>query len=119
MTDRRVRPPPSTHSARGVGGAGAASSGALSRTELERVVWEREMRRLRVGSRVLVVVLVALIARGIVSGVNPVLAFTAAVIVGLLIACLRLAHQGRELEPSACAERRPLSGGPGARPARR
>lgn len=81
--------------------AGANPGHAPSRQQLTRDVWAREMNRLRVGARVLLAVLLALLARVIISGVNAALALTGAVLAVLLGADLLLLHRGRRLEPPA------------------
>ena len=81
-------------------------SQASSPDRLKRAVWEREMRRLRVSARVLIAVLLALAVRVVVSGINAVIGFTAAIVAGLLIVSLGLARQGRRLEPTSREELR-------------
>lgn len=59
------------------------------------------MRRLRVSVRLLVAALLALAVRIVVSGINAVIGFTAAIVAGLLVVALLLARQGRRLEPTS------------------
>lgn len=73
----------------------------------QRAIWERAMRRLRVSVRLLGVVLLALGARMVITGVTVLSALTAAIIAGLLFASMHLAHQGRRLEPRQDADREP------------
>lgn len=57
------------------------------------------MRRLRFGTRVLTVVLLALAARVVVSGVNFAIGLSGAIVAVLLLASILLMRQGRQLEP--------------------
>jgi hypothetical protein len=83
-------------------GGNARARGAVGRGgELERVVWEREMRRLGVGIRVLLVVLLALAVRVVVSGLNVAATLSLVIVCGLLVAASLLTRQGRRLEPPA------------------
>ncbi|MGB9185038.1 MAG: hypothetical protein WCB67_13335 [Solirubrobacteraceae bacterium] len=77
-----------------------------------RATWEREMRRLSIGRRVLFAVLLALAARVIVSGLNFASGVSLAVVAALFVASLVLTRQGRRLEPSqpSGAERNGESG---------
>jgi hypothetical protein len=73
------------------------SAPRLGGEPLTRVAWEREMRRLRAGVKVLIAVLVALLARVMVSGVSAALELTGAIIAALLITSLLLIHEGRRI----------------------
>lgn len=73
----------------------SASEGA----ELERAVWERVMRRLRVSTRLLSAVLLALVARAIGSGLGFAVELSATIVAFLLLVALLLTRQGRRLEP--------------------
>lgn len=64
------------------------------------------MRRLQIGVRLLTAVLLALVARIVVDGLEPVSAVTAVVIGGLLVAALGLRSEGRQLEPESHQPRR-------------
>ncbi len=57
------------------------------------------MRRLRLGTRLLTVVLMALAGRAIASGVSLATALAGVLISLLLLAALVLTHEGRELGP--------------------
>ena len=59
------------------------------------------MRRLRVYTRLLAAVLLALAARIVVAGPSPLTAVTATIIAGLLLASLRLSHYGRRHQPAS------------------
>lgn len=67
---------------------------------MQRATWEREMRRLSIGRRVLLVVLLAVAARVIASGLNFASGLSLAIVVALFAASLLLTRQGRRLEPS-------------------
>lgn len=66
---------------------------------LERKVWEREMRTVRTVVRILTVVLLALLARALITGLTTPLAIAAIIIGGLLLAALALYRRGRAIEP--------------------
>jgi hypothetical protein len=70
-------------------------------SQLQRAVWELQMKRLRVITRVLAAVVLALGARAIADGLSPAIAVTMAILIMLLAASLGLARQGRMLEPSS------------------
>jgi hypothetical protein len=57
------------------------------------------MHRLHVSTRLLTVVLLAILAHMVASGASVPVAVTAAIIAGLLIFSLLLTRQGRQLEP--------------------
>jgi hypothetical protein len=78
--------------------------------KLERAVWEREMRRLRVSVRLLTAILLALATRSIAAGITPTLGLTGAIVAVLLISSLVLTNHGRRLEPPASPERRSKDG---------
>jgi hypothetical protein len=59
------------------------------------------MRRLRVTTRVLAMILLALAARAVLSGFSAAIELTAAIVAGLLVVSLFLARQGRGLEPTS------------------
>jgi hypothetical protein len=62
-------------------------------------MWEHEMRRLRLASRVLVAVAVAVAVRVIVSGLTVTTGLSL-VVIGLLLGAVRLLiRQGRRLQP--------------------
>jgi hypothetical protein len=67
---------------------------------MQRATWEREMRRLSIGRRVLLVVLVALGARVAVSGLNAAGVLSLAIVAALLVVSLVLSRQGHRLERS-------------------
>jgi len=81
------------------GNARRAGSRREPGTVLDRAVWEREIRSLRVIARSLIVVLLAIGARAILDGVTVAVALTGVVVVALLLACLGLLRQGGQLEP--------------------
>jgi hypothetical protein len=58
------------------------------------------MRRLSIGRRVLLVVLLVLAARVIVSGLNFASGLSLAIVAALFVVSLLLTAQGRRLEPS-------------------
>ncbi len=66
----------------------------------QRAIWEREMRRLNIGRRVLLAVLLAVGARVILSGLNVASGLSLTIVAALLLASLRLSRQGRRLESS-------------------
>jgi hypothetical protein len=63
-------------------------------------MYELAMRRVAVTVRVLSVVLAALVAKGIVDGLNLALGLSAVLITALLAAAVVLLFQGRLLRPS-------------------
>jgi hypothetical protein len=88
--------------------AGAQSPvqrGTPKRRDAERLMWERTMRRLRVSTRLLAAVLLALLVRMLAIGANLLLGLTAVVVAALLLGSLLITSQGRRLEP-----RRPRRG---------
>ncbi len=93
-----VRQPPA--------GTPAERSQTYTPQALPRAVWEREMRRLQVGVRVLAAVLLALATRIIVDGLEPVSAATSGVIAVLLVATIGLRREGRRLEPPPSEQRK-------------
>jgi hypothetical protein len=103
-TRRSNRGPPSRREHRVV------RAGDQSRNQLERAVWERVMRRLRVGSGLLAAVLLALVARMIISGVTLTLGVSATIIVVLLAASLMMTAHGRRLEPPRPLDRSQIGG---------
>jgi hypothetical protein len=79
-----------------------------SRLELERAVWERVMKRLRVSTRVLSLVLIALLIRMTASGPSVAAEVAGAIVAGLLLASVLLTRQGHQIEPPTPAvARRP------------
>jgi ABC-type transport system involved in cytochrome bd biosynthesis fused ATPase/permease subunit len=64
------------------------------------------MRRLRFGTRVLTVVLLALAARVLAFGVNFAIGLSGAMVAVLLLASILLPRQGRQLEPRIAPTRR-------------
>jgi hypothetical protein len=83
---------------------------ATDSCEFKHDVWEREMRRLGVSTRVLAAVLLALIARILVSGLTLAGGVAAMVCAALTLASLLLTRYGRRHEPpqrrSTSADRR-------------
>ena len=71
-----------------------ATRGALGRER-----WELAMHRLRLCNRLLAMVLLALAARALVSGVTPAVGWSTVIIALLLVVSLRLTAQGRKLDP--------------------
>ena len=57
------------------------------------------MRRLRLATWVLVVVLLALIARSLILGLTVAAELSGPVVAGLLVAAVLLTRQGRRIEP--------------------
>jgi hypothetical protein len=74
---------------------------ARTAADIERGVWERAMRQLRVCSRLLAAVLVAVGARIVITGATPLTAVTATIIAVLLAASLLLSRQGRRHQPAS------------------
>jgi hypothetical protein len=70
-----------------------------NRRELERAVWERVMKRLRISTRMLSAILLALLARVIVSGLSVATELSAAIITPLLLGSVLLTRHGHRLEP--------------------
>lgn len=68
-------------------------------TEIDRAVWERTMRQLSVGTRLLATGLVALGARLVIAGPTPVTVLSAAILALLFLAALLLTRHGRRYEP--------------------
>lgn len=66
---------------------------------IDRLVWERVMRRLHVTARLLAAVLLALAARMILGGPSLVIDLMTAVTAAILLASLLLIRHGRGLEP--------------------
>ena len=87
------------------GGKARARSARGTGGGLERAVWEREMRRLGVATRVLLVVLLVLAVRVVGSGLNTAAAVSLVIVCGLLAAASLLTRQGRRLEPPAAHRR--------------
>jgi hypothetical protein len=73
------------------------------------------MRRLSIGRRVLLVVLLAVGARVIVSGLDFASGLSVAVVAALFAASLLLTRQGRRLEPSPPSGAERTSEPPGRR----
>ncbi len=63
-------------------------------------IWEREMRRLRVSTRLLATALVAVLARIILAGPTAMTGLVAAVFAVLTLASLLLSHYGQRREPA-------------------
>ncbi len=88
-----------------IGGAHSARQGAsrrgrpaqASRKELDRLEWERAMKRLNVLTRALAAVLLALFVRMVVLGVTVPIALTTSILAVLLIASVLLARRGKRL----------------------
>ena len=74
--------------------------------ELDRLAWERTMKRLRASTRALAAILVALAARMIVFGATALAALVAAILALLTLASVLLTRQGRQLEPSRTRQAR-------------
>lgn len=89
-TDRPVakqRPRPSSRSV-GVG------------LERDRAMWEDAMRKLRIGTWALSIVLLAIIARAVLDGLTTAAELTGALVALILLAVLLLRRRGRGLEPA-------------------
>lgn len=84
-----------------------AALSTSSRPAIDPAVWQRQMRSLRIIARSLGVVLLTLIARAVITGLTPTVALTTAGTVVLLLACVRLLHRGRQLEPHRHPRARP------------
>jgi di/tricarboxylate transporter len=80
-----------------------------SKAEVRRALWEREMRRLRLITWVLAVVLLALIARSLMLGLTVAAELSGPVVAALLLAAVLLTRQGRRIEAhiSSSAKRNP------------
>jgi hypothetical protein len=88
------------------GASGSAHSSPAAQQapgRLERAVWERSMSRLRLCNRILTVVLLALVARALLSGFTPAVELTATMIAVLLFASVLLTVHGRGLDPDRAA----------------
>jgi hypothetical protein len=72
-----------------------------SRTDPQHAVWEREMRRLGVSTRLFAVILAAVVARILISGLTVTSGIVAAVTALLTLASLLLTRYGRRHEPSS------------------
>ena len=70
---------------------------------MNQTAYDRAIRRLRVCVRVLSAVLLALIARSVIDGVNLAIVLTEALIALLLLASAALWRHGRRLQPHASA----------------
>ncbi len=79
----------------------AFSTTSASQAEVVQAIWEREMRRLSVITRLLGTVLLALGARMLVTGPTLSSAVTAGVTVILLLAAILLTRRGRKLKPAS------------------
>jgi hypothetical protein len=79
--------------------ARSPARGDSTRRTLGRADWEQAMNRLRICSRLLTMVLLALVVRALVSGVTPAVGWSAAIIALLLLASLLLTAHGRRLDP--------------------
>jgi hypothetical protein len=99
----RDRQRSATGSARAGRDRAAAGPGHAEADRLARTVWEREMRRLRAGNRLLLAVLVALAARVAISGLTFASGLSLAVAGVLLLASLLLTRHGRRLAPARAA----------------
>jgi hypothetical protein len=71
------------------------------RIDPQHAVWEREMRRLGVGTRLFVIILAAIVARILISGLTVSSGIVAAVSALLTLASLLLTRYGRRREPSS------------------
>jgi hypothetical protein len=69
------------------------------RIRVERYLWERTMRRLRISNWLLAALLIALIVRLLIAGAAIAGVLAATTIAAVLLAMLRLTSQGRRLEP--------------------
>ncbi len=85
------------------GSAHSSPAGEQAPGRLERAVWERSMSRLRLCNRILTVVLLALAARGLLSGFTPAVELTATMIALLLLGSVLLTFHGRGLDPDRAA----------------
>jgi hypothetical protein len=72
-----------------------------SRVVIAQEIYERTMCRLRVAIRLLAVVLLALVARGLIDGLTAADVISGTVIALLLIASVGLWRQGRRIRPDA------------------
>src|ERR1700722_112424 len=72
-----------------------------SRIDPQHAVWEREMRRLVVSTRMFAVILAAVVARILLSGLTVTNGIVAAGSALLTLASLLLTHYGRRHEPSS------------------
>jgi hypothetical protein len=93
------------------------STAAPPPRQLSRAAWEQEMRRLRLSNRLLGIVLLAIVTKGIISGPQLIEFVVGATTALLLLASLALSRQGRRLEPHAkpaeqSVGREPGSAGP-------
>jgi len=82
--------------------AGTARSAPIRTGKMDtsgRLVWERSMRRLRVSTRLLGAILLALLARMILIGATLMTAMTSAIIAVLVIASVLPTRMGKRLEP--------------------
>jgi hypothetical protein len=95
MTDQTTRGSSTARRRKG----DAPQRSPASRSDLERAIWDREMRRLRMATRLLSAVLLALVARMIISGPRFATELSAAIITLILLATLCLTRRGRRLRP--------------------
>jgi hypothetical protein len=84
----------------------AATVTATATQGLSRVAWEREMRRLRTGIRLLLAVAVAIGVRVIVAGLTFAAGLGFAVVGLALAGSLVLLREGRRLEPPPSGDSR-------------
>jgi 4-amino-4-deoxy-L-arabinose transferase-like glycosyltransferase len=81
-----------------------------SNNDLRHAIWEREMKRLGVVTRLLAAVLLALVARILIFGSTVTTGLTATVIAALTLASLLLTRYGRRHEPPPSSQPRPAGG---------
>jgi hypothetical protein len=109
VADREPRVPRSSAGVRESGSyrvPGTRTSSQTSSRGLDRLTWERMMRRLRVTTGLLGAILLALLARMIILGATLLAGLTSAFIAVLVIAALLLTRQGKRLEPRSAPRAR-------------
>jgi hypothetical protein len=72
-----------------------------SRIDPQQAVWEREMRRLGVSTRLFAVVLAAVVARILISGLTVTSGIVAAITALLTLVSMLLTRYGHRHEPSS------------------
>ncbi len=81
--------------------ANGSSRAKPSRIDSQHAVWEREMRRLGLSTRLFAVVLAAIVARILISGLTVTSGIVAAVSALLTLVSLLLTRYGHRHEPSS------------------
>ncbi len=74
-------------------------SGAGGPVDLDRPIWEREMKRLRVLTRLFATITLALIARLLKTGLSTSGVAAAGLVGALFLGSLWLSHLGHRIEP--------------------